>query len=383
MEILFKENIQKLSETRQPNCVSLYFPTEQTGREIRQGPIRLKNLLKQAEEHLQKQNVSSDKIRSLLQPAEQLVEDVDFWQHQSSGLALFLATNQFLYFRLPLEFPELVVVTDHFHIKPLFQLVSNDGKFFVLALSQNQIRFLQGTRQSISELDGAGVRVSLAEALKYDDPEVSLQFRQGGAEAGEGRAAIFHGHGAGEDEQKNRLLRYFQQINNGLQGLLATEKAPLILAGVDYYFPIYREANSYNYLLEEGIEGNPEHLDAKELHTRAWQLVEPVFQKKVEEAKENYQLALSKNQASSDLKQVVRAAQQGRVDTLFVAREQNQWGALDPNQNSIHVHDSQQPGDEDLLDYAASQTFSTGGVVYVLDQEMIPDKGMVAAIFRY
>jgi hypothetical protein len=41
------------------------------------------------------------------------------------------------------------------------------------------------------------------------------------------------------------------------------------------------------------------------------------------------------------------------------------------------------PGDEDLLDLAALQTFSTGGTVYAVTPEQMPDKAQVAAIFHY
>jgi len=44
------------------------------------------------------------------------------------------------------------------------------------------------------------------------------------------------------------------------------KKAPLVLAGVEYLFPIYQEANTYPDLVEEGITGNPENLKPEELH---------------------------------------------------------------------------------------------------------------------
>jgi len=47
---------------------------------------------------------------------------------------------------------------------------------------------------------------------------------------------------------------------------------------VDYLLPIYHEVNTNAGLLQKGLRGNPEQLDAKELHQRAWKLVEPIFQ---------------------------------------------------------------------------------------------------------
>jgi hypothetical protein len=49
----------------------------------------------------------------------------------------------------------------------------------------------------------------------------------------------------------------------------------------------------------------------------------------------------------------------------------------------IHLHDKEQPGDADLLDFAAIQTFLQGGSVYAVKPDQIPDKAPLAAVFRY
>jgi len=48
-------------------------------------------------------------------------------------------------YRLPLEFESLVVVGDRVHLKPLLSLFFGDRYFYLLALSQNQVRFFQAT----------------------------------------------------------------------------------------------------------------------------------------------------------------------------------------------------------------------------------------------
>ena len=60
--------------------------------------------------------------------------------------------------------------------------------------------------------------------------------------------------------------------------VLREEQAPLVVAAVDYLLPIFRQASAYPHLLQRGIEGNPDRLSEKELHDRAWTLVEPSFQ---------------------------------------------------------------------------------------------------------
>jgi hypothetical protein len=59
---------------------------------------------------------------------------------------------------------------------------------------------------------------------------------------------------------------------------------------------------------------------------------------------------LSKGRASHDIKEIIVAAGQGRVDSLFVAMREEIWGTVSPETDNIQVHQEPQPGDEDLLD---------------------------------
>ncbi|MBD2435473.1 hypothetical protein H6G69_01485 [Nostoc sp. FACHB-110] len=76
-----------------------------------------------------------------------------------------------------MEFQELVVVSDRFHIKPLLHLINNDGKFYVLALSQQDLKFFEGTRSSLNKVVVENLPKSLDEALLYDETAKDAQFR--------------------------------------------------------------------------------------------------------------------------------------------------------------------------------------------------------------
>jgi hypothetical protein len=291
------------------------------------------------------------------------------------------------YYRAPLHFDKLIVVSERFHVKPLFRLFTGDGRFFVLAISQNAVRMLECTRYSYDEIDLAGVPKSMAQALPYDHPEKQTQFHTGTSAPGAGypRPAIFHGQGVGVDDTKMNLLRYFRRIDKQLQELLPDEQAPLVLAGVEYLLPIYREASHSSHLIHEGIEGNPENLSGRKLHQQAWKIVHPLFNAAQKEAVMQYHRLSdsASDQASNDLEKIVPAAYAGRIETLLAATGVQHWGMFDPRTNKVQLHSEAKPGDEDLLDLAAVQTFLKKGTVYALDPKDMPDDSAVAAIFRY
>ena len=387
MDILKQADLKNLIETSGEWCVSLYMSTHRLGREQQQDPIRFKNLITRGQENLLESGLRRPEIQALMRPVENLLTDDDFWQHQSDGLAVFLSPDYFKTLRLPSEFDELLVIANNFHIKPLLPLLSKDGEFYILALSMNDIRLFLGTRDTINEIDLGDIPTDMQEALWMDDPEKHTDFHTGADSAGRNgkRQAVFHGHGTKEAEKKTNILRFFQYIDRGLRDLLDEKEIPMVLAGVDYLLPIYHKANTYAGLLDEGLEGNPEELDEKKLHKRAWNLVGPIFKDGQTQTLEKFkQLYGQGNElASVDVKTIVRAANFGRVDTLFVPLGVQRWGHYDSQHNKVIFEKKSTPENEDLLDFATMHTLINSGKVYAIRPENIPGNGEMAAILRY
>lgn len=383
MNLISRDELKTLAEKRDGWRISVYLPTHRTGQEKQQDPIRLKNLLGEAEERLQAADVRRSLIEDMLAPAQALVPDAGFWRYQMEGLALFLAVDFDRILRLPRPFEAQVIVSRRFHIKPLLPLLSGDGRFYVLALSQSEIRLLEGSRFSVDQVRLPSVPAGLEEALKWDDPESQLQWHSGTGARTDGRAAVFHGHGVGVDNTDTNILRYFQKVDAGLQEVLAGERAPLVLAGVDSLFPIYREANSYANLVTKGIPGSPDMRSPEELHSRAWPIVEPIFQQDREEAAERYQVAAAHGQASSELAEVLTKAYHGGVETLFVNLEATCWGTFDADRGVIEIAEEPGTDSEDLLDLTAVHALLYGGTVYAVPTQSMPVEGNLAAIYRF
>ncbi len=193
---------------------------------------------------------------------------------------------------------------------------------------------------------------------------------------------MFHGH-EGSNEDKNMILQWFRMIDRQVRDLLPDGQSPLVLAGVDSLFPIYREVNTYPHLMEGGIPGNPEGLKPEELHGQAWARVESVFKKAREASAARYRQLAGTGRTTSDVKEAVLAAHHGRIDVLFVAVGVQIWGGFDPEKDKVYMHDPPEPGDEDLLDLTAIQTLINGGTVYAILPEEVPDHALLAALMRY
>jgi len=382
MYSLSGEELRGLIEKQSGLCVSMFMPTYRTGPESQQNPIRFRNLIRKTEDKLHAFNLRPQEIKALLEPAQALAGNVFSSRRQSDGLAIFLSGNLLRFYCLPILFDELIFVGDRFHIKPLLPLFHGEERLYILALSQNSVRLLEGTKYSAKEMEVEGIPKSMSDALSYEEPEKQIRFRAGKHGGGD-RGALLSGHGADIDDSKDNILKYFRQIDRGLRNFLKDERAPLVLAGVDYLFPIYKDANTYPYLMEDGISGNPEGISAEHLQKQAWEIANPYFRKEENDALGQYRQSSGTGLTSDDIKEIVTAAFDGRVGLLFVAIGCHQWGIVSPQQNEIVLQQEAGTGSDDLLDIVSIQTFLNGGKVFAIPQEKMPGNKLSAAVFRY
>lgn len=384
MTLFSKKEWQSLTQDASSPCVSIYLPTHEAGREIRQDPIRLKNQIAEARDRLQAMEVDSSQIQAILKPAEDLLERNDFWQHQSQGLALFLSLDQFRYYRLPLTFETQTIVGEKPYTQPLLPLMVDDGQFYILAASQHNVTLYQATRDSVQSVDLGDTPQSIEVALRYDDPEPTLQGHttsRAGTPTGEQKA--FNGQGGGDDSENTDILRFFHLVNDGVMSAISGQNVPLVFVGVDFLFPMYKSANKYPHLMDDAVGIQPDTLSPEEIRDRALSIVEPYFSKDRKAASENYGSLLDKEQATEDLEGVLNAAFNAQIDTLFIAKGEQKWGSFNVTNRELTLSEQSSDESEDLLNLAATQAMNTDAKVYVVDKEEMPTNSPAAATLRY
>jgi hypothetical protein len=382
----FQKELQQLVQTSSGPCVSLFMPTVKAG-DTQQNSIRFKNLLRTAAERLEERGLRSPEADQLLEPAKGLINDYSFWEHQDEGLAVFRSPSLFRTYRLPLSLRELAMVEDRFHLKPLFPLLNGDGHFYILALSLKNIRLVEANRNQAREIDleAHGVPTSREEALGALTRRYS-QFQASTSSKTVSRMPIFHGHGTGEDDLKAEIVQYFRRFDDALANAPIDRGAPFVLAGVEYLLPRYEEATELPNVMEEGLTGNVEGLRPEELRELAWPIVEPLFQEDQKKQADRYRELAGTGRASNRLEEILQAAYDGRVDTLFTARGVRVWGKYDPESRQVELKEEQEVqtnGSEDLIDLAAVQTYLRGGRIFAVEQQEVPEGMAAVAIFRW
>ena len=245
--------------------------------------------------------------------AQALVENTDFWQDQSDGLALFISSDRFEYYSCPVDFEPMIYVAPEFYLRPLIPVLGDAQRFHILALSRGAAKLYTATQFSISEVDTTGlVPVNMEAALLQDTPDGNLG-RAGGAEGGRGSSnQVYFGRGGQTGDEVEDLKAYFDRVDAGVSDYLCDDRAPLLLGGVDELIPIYQKANTYNHLYTAGhVSGNLEETGMGMLHEKAWGVISTHFKEQAARDLELYGDNLARGEAGEDLKTIVPAAVNG------------------------------------------------------------------------
>jgi hypothetical protein len=184
MKSLTLDQLKALAQQKSSPSISIFLPTHRAGQDTQQDPIRFKNLLREAEKQFLDNGTGPREVSALLQPAQALLDDAKFWNHQRDGLAVFVAADDFHYYQLPFSVEELLIISQAYYVKPVLPLFTNNGHYFILAISQDEVRLFEGTRHSVSQVDlPEGTPESREAALRLDDPKNRCRCTRGHRQA--------------------------------------------------------------------------------------------------------------------------------------------------------------------------------------------------------
>jgi hypothetical protein len=364
-------------------CLSLYQPTHRHHPDNQQDPIRFKNLVKTLEQSLRQQYPTRE-IRPLLQPFNDLGSDRDFWNHTQDGLAVLCAPDLFRVYKLQRRVPELAIVADSFHIKPLLRIVQSADRYQILGLNRGAIKLFEGNRDALDEIDLApGVPRTITEALGGELTEPHQSVRSIG-DVGGSSVAIHHGHGGKSDETAVDLERFFRAVDASILAHHSRPSSlPLLLAALPEYHGIFRKISRNPFLTSDGIRIDPDSVSIDELRELAWGVIGPSYQDRLTRLVEEFERSKPRGLVGDHLGQIAFDAVSGRVMTLLVEADREIPGHLDPLDGRIEFGDISHPQVDDLIDDLAELVLNKGGQVVVVPAERMPTGTGAAAIYRY
>lgn len=361
-------------------CISIFMPTNRTFPDNEQDPVRFKNLVFKAESD-GITFAGKRAITPLVERLRALQEDASFWKHTLDGLAVFVSSDSFRVFRLQESVIEQARVADAFYVRPLLRIYQTVERFQVLALTKSDVKLYEGTRDRFDEVELAPeVPKTMTAALgtEITQPHMTI------ASYGGTGAAMRHGHLSQQDEVALDTERFFRAVDQGIAEHYSKPSGlPLVLAALPEHQGLFHSMSRNPRLLEAGIETNPGALALDAMRQKAWNVMKPYREQKIERMIARFREAEAGGLGSDNPYAIATAAVAGNVSLLLLDGRKFWPGQIDPDTGEILLYEGSGGSGRDALEEMGLTVLARGGEVIVLLPERMPSESGVAAIFRH
>jgi hypothetical protein len=383
MDAITLDDLHALVSSHASPCISLYMPTHAFGRESEQDPLNFMRMVDQLQQQLVEQWISGAEAQDLLVPLRELVLDTAFWQQRSDALAVFLSRDLFRRYRLPVNFAASTTVKPRFAIRPLLPLVTEDDHFLLLTLSQRGVRLYEGDALAITPRGVPKLPTNLKSILEMDAADqLSKQLLMASADSTSPDLMASYDRQCMRNARRTEIVNYFRSVDAALHPHLQDQKIPLLIAGVPYLIPLYREVNRYTHLASQHLEASSDYLPDFVLHKLAWQIMRQIFTQQRQWQIERILRSASGTPCLTDILTLLPEAAAGSVDSLLLAQDAQLYGTFDPATGELNIDCDGRPESEDLLDLAATETLRHRGNLFSLPRDAMPHGSSIAAVLR-
>lgn len=359
-------------------CLSLYLPTHRTQPERRDDLTRYRQLVRQLVDSL-KLSFGADEINNLIAPFHDIDRDERFWNDRKAGIAMFRAPGVFITQHLDRSVPELAIVADNFHVKPLFRMLQTMEEYHVLCLTKETAQLFVGHRDALEP-----VRLLGSEVLSIERILGPILSQRSFSLSNSGGMRRFVGHSTTTDEIELDLERFYRAVDKIILDEIQPEQdLPLIIAGLQEQATTFMKTSRNPRLVESIVDVNPLRLTLRDLTERSWNAMEPIIREQSSRLIEAYDEAAAHDGGLEGIFGIAHAAAEGRVKTLFVEDTRQLPGKIDESTGNVVFDDLAQPDINDVLDDIARLVLRKGGTVIVLPTQYMPTSTGAAAILRY
>lgn len=354
-----KAEVEELLKNEHRPCLSLVLSpgVKEQGLPVTMAAYRA--LVRDAQKQCERYHLGQIEMESLFEPLRLLENDTLFWKEHQHSLLLFRSTDFFFIEQRVAVWQSRAIVDDVFHIRHWIADLSETLSYHVLVVAKNRAELYDGLK------DGLFHNPAVLTQSKRDvtEPSDSMRLQAHSAASassrGSGSTAFYTGAGEDNDEDRQDLLRYLKHLDTEIIDILGMSASPLILVGVEDTMTRLRKLSLYPSILDETLRYNDEYSDLVKLHKDSLAIVlkhrDDAKETVLRKIKEDIDRPVGK--VATGFNDLLRLAQEGRIDTLFIALDQESLrGYFDPIKSEVIEDDS----GEDLLERLVRSAILSG-----------------------
>ena len=335
-------NMDSLILSKDGIHLSAYITNTSHIEEIRS---KIRNVILDATEYLQNA-LTPDEIHRFLQPVEELLYDKQILQRLNNNFALFRKKDSFKIISIPIDFKEITVVADSYHVKPLLKWHQQDKKFLLLGINNTSINIFRGSDSfSLNLLKSKKIKKN--EMNQFIREDLNLWFNEFISQNVQLEGQILYIAGSPELAKKVfRHLTYTPIFSNIIYSRFAKNSVNKIF-------------NTLTNL----------HSDQK---IQAFQSI-----------LNEYYFAKEQKLTQNDIFEIAKSAVQGKIKKLMIKDNINIFGKVCKLTGDLTIHYTElDHEDDDILDDLAQIVLANDGQVFITDNNKTPEELSVAAILK-
>ncbi len=356
-----KDKLEKLAIERSNPCVTISMNTHRTKSDSQKDIDEFQKLIAEAHEHVANE-FGHLEVSDLLEKIDHLEQEIDF-NYNLDSLHIFLSdsTKEIVKSSWPI-LKNTVSVAENFVIKPLIKDFNRLEEYYILVLSQSDVRLLHAINDNI------------AEEIKSDEfPfDKNSYFLTDQEKTSDGKQA------------DNKIREFFNQIDKAVVKIHhKTDMNVVVICTENNWSRLLQVADKPSIYLGN-ISINYNDTANHSIASEAWQIVNAIQKKNRMKAIQEMQEAAGHGKVITDLLEIFLAVQAGRGDLLITHDDYHQSVKMD-GQYSFHlVDDVTLPGViDDITSDMAWEVISKKGRAIFTSEEEFKSLGNIALKVRY
>jgi hypothetical protein len=356
-----KDKLEKLATERSFPCVTISMNTNRTYPDNQKDSIELKNLAKEAHDHVVDE-FGQYEVAGLLEKIDCLEEVVDLSNNLDS-LHIFLSetTSEIVKSSWP-TLKNSVAVAENFVIKPLIKVFNRIEDYLILVLSQSDVRLLHAINDiTLGEIKG--------EDFSFDK---SSNFLADQDKSKDGK------------QVDNRIREFFNQIDKAVVKVHNKNEMNVVVVCSDSNWSKLMQVADKPSIYYGNVSINFNDTESLPIAVQAFKIVNATQEKERAKAIQEMKEAAGHGRMITDLSHILYAVKEGRGELLITDDNYHQAVKMTGENTFELATDVTQPGViDDITSDIAWEVISKKGRAIFTNSEEFKSIGNIALKVRY
>jgi hypothetical protein len=359
--MILKEQLGKLANEKNSPCVTISLNTHRTHPDNAGDEVRLKNLLKEAEERVIAE-YGKRPVASLLEKIESLHSEIDV-NYNLDSLHIFLSNDTKEIIKSAWATThEGVHMSESFAVRAVIKSFNRSENYLVVLLSQNGVHVYEAMNDTI------------VKEIRNDDYPFS-----------ENRHYTTHSDKGSDSKHIDNLVREF--LNKVDKALVKVHHVTglrcVVIATEENYSKLRQVADKPSiYVGYSPIDYN--NTETHHIARQSWDVIKTLQKERRSEAIKEIKEAVAQGNVLTDLQEIFQASLDGRADLLMVHQDFSQ-SVIMTGDRTFDLTDDKTGHQviDDITSTIAWEVLSRNGRVIFTTQEEIRDLGNIVLKTRY